>query len=81
MDGLQDFQLPVAAEFSFFLAIPAMVGSSGIDLIKFDYSIMNLTLWIALIVGFIVAFIVALVVMEKFVRLFKEKTYESICSI
>lgn len=64
---------PVAAEFSFFLAIPAMVGSSAKDLFEYDYSIMNATLWIALIVGFIVAFIVSIIVMEKFVAFLKKR--------
>lgn len=64
---------PIAAEFSFFLAIPAMIGSSGKDLFEFDYSIMTPTLWIALIVGFIVAFVVSIVVMEKFVAFLKKK--------
>lgn len=62
-----------AAEFSFFLAIPAMVGSTGMDLLNFDFSIMNTSRWIALIVGFIVAFIVSLVVMEKFVAFLKKR--------
>lgn len=64
---------PAAAEFSFFLAIPAMVGSSALDLLKFDYSIMNPTFTVALIAGFIVAFIVSLVVMEMFVSYLKKK--------
>lgn len=64
---------PIAAEFSFFLAIPAMVGSTGLDLFKFDFSIMNTSMWIALAVGFVVAFIVALVVMDKFVSYLKKK--------
>ena len=64
---------PIAAEYSFFLAIPAMVGSSGLDLLKLDYSIMNSTLWIALIVGFVVAFIVSLIVMKQFVAFLKKK--------
>lgn len=63
----------IAAEFSFFLAIPAMIGSSGKDLLEFDFSIMNGTLWVALILGFIVAFLVSLVVMEKFVAYLKKK--------
>ncbi len=63
----------VAAEFSFFLAIPAMIGSSGKDLFEFDYSIMTPTLWIALILGFIVAFIVSIIVMNKFVSYLKKK--------
>ncbi|ELC8442986.1 undecaprenyl-diphosphate phosphatase [Clostridium perfringens] len=63
----------VATEFTFFLAIPAMVGASGLDLLKFDYSQMNATNWIALILGFIVAFIVSLVVIDKFINYLKKK--------
>lgn len=64
---------PVAAEFSFILAIPAMIGSSGKDLFEFDYSIMTPTLWIALVVGFIVAFIVSMIVINKFISYLKKK--------
>ncbi|WP_346887495.1 undecaprenyl-diphosphate phosphatase [Clostridium sp. UBA1056] len=64
---------PIAAEFSFFIAIPAMIGSSGKDLFEFSYSIMTPTLWIALIAGFVVAFLVALIVMKKFVDFLKKK--------
>lgn len=64
---------PIAAEFSFFLAVPAMIGSTAKDLLEFDFSMMNMTLWITLIVGFIVAFIVSLVVMEKFVEYLKKR--------
>ncbi|WP_055666161.1 undecaprenyl-diphosphate phosphatase [Desnuesiella massiliensis] len=64
---------PIAAEFSFFIAIPAMIGASGKDLFEFDYSIMTPTLWIALISGFVVAFLVALIVMKKFVGFLKKK--------
>lgn len=64
---------PIAAEFSFFIAIPAMIGASGNDLFEFDYSTMTLTLWIALLTGFIVAFIVSLIVMKKFIEYLKKK--------
>ena len=67
------FSTPIAAEFSFFLAIPAMIGSSGLDLLKFDYSQMNMLLWISLALGFIVAFIVSIIVMDKFVTYLKKK--------
>lgn len=63
----------IAAEFSFFLAIPAMVGSSAMDLLNFDYSIMNSTYTVALIIGFIVAFIVSLIVMDMFVSYLSKK--------
>ncbi|MBU3145486.1 undecaprenyl-diphosphate phosphatase [Clostridium sp. CF012] len=64
---------PIAAEFSFFIAIPAMIGATGKDLFEFDYSIMTKSLWIALIVGVFVAFLVALIVMKKFVDYLKKK--------
>jgi undecaprenyl-diphosphatase len=64
---------PIAAEFSFFLAVPAMVGATGKDLLEFDYSIMNTTTWVALVIGFIVAFIVSLVVMDRFVAFLKKR--------
>lgn len=64
---------PVAAEFSFFLAVPAMVGATAKDLFEFKFSIMTPTLWVALIVGFIVAFIVSIIVMDKFVAFLKKK--------
>ncbi|MFR1707331.1 MAG: undecaprenyl-diphosphate phosphatase [Clostridium sp.] len=64
---------PIAAEFSFFLAVPAMIGSSAKDLFEFNYSIMTPTLWVSLIVGFIVAFIVSIIVMDKFVTFLKKK--------
>ncbi|MPQ44075.1 undecaprenyl-diphosphate phosphatase [Clostridium tarantellae] len=64
----------VAAEFSFFLAIPAMVGASALDLYKFEgYSQMTATYWISLALGFIVAFVVSLLVIEKFINYLKKK--------
>lgn len=64
---------PIAAEFSFFLAIPAMVASSAKDLLEFNFDIMNTTLWIALVLGFIVAFVVSIIVMDKFITFLKKK--------
>lgn len=63
----------VATEFTFFLGIPVMVGASGLKLFKFDYSQMDGTYLIALILGFIVAFIVSLVVIDKFINYLKKK--------
>lgn len=70
---ISGFSTPIAAEYSFFLAIPAMVGSSGLDLLKFDFSIMDTTKWMALAVGFIVAFIVSLIVMKGFIAFLQKK--------
>lgn len=63
----------VATEFTFFLGIPVMVGASILKLAKFDYSQMDTTNCIALILGFIVAFIVSIVVIEKFINYLKKK--------
>lgn len=67
------FSTALAAEFSFFMAIPAMVGTSAKDLMEFDYSLMTNTTWAALIIGFIVAFIVSLLVIKKFIDYLKKK--------
>ncbi|WP_160677849.1 undecaprenyl-diphosphate phosphatase [Clostridium sp. C8-1-8] len=63
----------IAAEFSFFLAIPVMIGASGLKLRKFDYSKITSTEVVALIAGFIVAFIVALLVVDGFIAFLKKK--------
>ena len=63
---------PVAAEFAFFLAIPAMIGASGADLITSKAHLTGSEIG-ALIVGFIVAFIVALFVVKKFIEFLKNK--------
>jgi len=61
-----------AAEFSFFLAIPTMVGASIFSL-RHGISSINSSQIIALVVGFVVSFIVALVVVEKFMNFLKKK--------
>ncbi|MBV1821760.1 hypothetical protein KUA25_27405, partial [Bacteroidales bacterium MSK.15.36] len=62
----------VAAEFSFFLAIPVMVGASGLKLVKSGFIMTNIE-FIALIVGFVGAFLVSLVVIEKFIKFLQRK--------
>lgn len=61
-----------AAEFSFFLALPIMVGASAISLLK-HFAVLNVVQVVALTAGFIVSFIVALVVVDKFVTFLKKK--------
>lgn len=63
---------PTAAEFSFFLAIPAMFCASAGDLVtsKIQLTAFDIT---ALAVGFITAFIVALIVVKKFIDYLKHK--------
>lgn len=61
-----------ATEFSFFLAIPTMLGAAALTLFKTGMNFSNGEI-ITLIIGFITAFLVALVVVEKFVAYLKNK--------
>lgn len=67
----------VAAEYSFFLAIPIMVGASGLKFVKYavkgGLKAMTLSQGITLIFGFIVAFFVAMVVVKAFMNFIKKK--------
>lgn len=63
-----------AAEFSFFLAIPVMVGMSFLKIYKIGgLAILTGLEILALIVGFVVSFIVALIVVNKFINFLKKK--------
>ena len=63
-----------ATEFSFFLAIPVMIGISGLKIIKIG-GLATLTTpeIISLAVGFVVSFLVALVVVKKFISYLQKK--------
>ncbi|MGV8983573.1 undecaprenyl-diphosphate phosphatase [Clostridium sp.] len=61
-----------ATEFSFFLAIPTMVGATALTLYKSGMSFSNGEI-LTLVIGFITAFLVALIVVEKFVNYLKNK--------
>lgn len=56
----------VGTEFSFFLAVPVMLGASGLKLVKFVLSGANITNieWAVLISGFIVTFIVSILAIK-----------------
>ncbi|CAH0497890.1 undecaprenyl-diphosphate phosphatase [Novosphingobium sp. CECT 9465] len=59
-----------AAEFSFFLAIPTMLGATTLELIDNREAVMAGTLgvgWTEIAVGFVVSFVVALAVIRMFV--------------
>lgn len=62
-----------AAEFSFFLALPVMVGVTLKSLLDINIAALGMVQIIALIVGFIVSFIVALIVVDKFVSFLKKR--------
>jgi len=64
----------VAAEFSFFLAIPVMVGMSFLKILKIGgITALASAEIISLVVGFIVSFIVALIVINKFITFLKKR--------
>lgn len=52
----------VAAEFSFFLAVPVMLGASALEILKYfmEFGLFSGEQWITLLVGMIVAYIVSI---------------------
>ena len=68
--GLTSF---AAAEFSFFLSIPTMVGMAFLKLIKFHWQAIGSIEILSLVIGFIVSFMIALIVVEKFIDFLKKK--------
>ena len=66
-----------AAEFSFFLAIPTMLGATAVELWKFRHTLGTASIgWGLIAVGFAVAFLVALVVIRWFVGVVSKHGFE-----
>jgi undecaprenyl-diphosphatase len=65
---------PVAAEFSFMMAIPVLLGAGGIKLVKSGMAFSGVE-WAALAVGFITAFLVSLVVMRALMAYVKKHQF------
>ncbi|SHI92979.1 undecaprenyl-diphosphatase [Geosporobacter subterraneus DSM 17957] len=65
----------VAAEFSFFLAIPTMAAASGYSLLK-SATMMTGEQWVLLGIGFVVSFLVALVVISLFMGYIRRKDFK-----
>ncbi len=67
----------VASEYSFFLAIPIMVGASLLKVVKFQsdvgFSTLGSTEWVSFGLGFIIAFIVALLCVKAFISYIQRK--------
>ena len=61
-----------AAEFSFFLAIPTMLGATVLTLYKAKMALTGIEV-LSLITGFVVAFLVAIVIVNKFITFLKTK--------
>ncbi|UUL82599.1 undecaprenyl-diphosphate phosphatase [Sphingomonas qomolangmaensis] len=64
---LMGVERKTAAEFSFFLAVPTMIGATVYALYK-DRALLNADDLLAIAIGFTVAFIVALAVVKAFVK-------------
>jgi len=67
---LMGIERRTAAEFSFFLAIPTMLGATTLELLSARHELANglgPVGWSEIAIGFVVAFIVALVVIKAFV--------------
>ncbi|MFR4009466.1 MAG: undecaprenyl-diphosphate phosphatase, partial [Christensenellales bacterium] len=66
---------PVAAEFSFFLAIPVMLGASGLKLIKYA-SLLTGEYLMMLLIGTVVAFVVSLFAIRFLMRFIQKHTFK-----
>ena len=63
-----------SAEFSFFLAIPVMLGMSALKLIQLGgFGSMSSVELASLAIGFVVSFLVALIVVKKFIAFLQKK--------
>lgn len=65
----------VAAEFSFFLAIPIMFGASLLKLVKFGFAFQANEL-VLLIIGMVTAFIVSVIAIKTFMSYIKKKDFK-----
>jgi len=65
---------PVAAEFTFFLAVPTMLGASALKLIKFGFNFTGAEI-IAVIVGMAVAYIVSLAAIKFLMDFVKKHSF------
>lgn len=67
----------IASEYSFFLAIPVMIGASLLKMVKFQsdvgFSTLGSTEWVSFALGFLVAFLVALVCVKGFIGYIQKK--------
>ena len=57
-----------ATEFSFFLAIPTMLGATFLDLIKTDVSVWTNSNFVTLLIGFLASFITAYIVIRWLIK-------------
>lgn len=67
---------PNAAEFTFYLAIPTMLGASLLKLVKFGFAFTGMEL-IILLVGMIVSFLVSVIVIKFLMSYIKKHDFKS----
>lgn len=65
----------VATQFSFYLAIPTMVGATLLKLVK-NFGAYTGYQWLLILIGFVVSFIVAYVVINKFIDYIKSNDFK-----
>jgi undecaprenyl-diphosphatase len=75
---------PAAAEFSFFLAIPTMLGASALKIVKYGYECLkgealppNITELVVLIVGCVVSFIVSMAVIRALMEYVRKRSFSA----
>ncbi len=66
----------VAAEYSFFLAVPIMLGASGLEMLKFGFVLTGLE-WGILLVGTIVAFLVSVLAIKFLMSYIKKHDFKA----
>ncbi len=66
----------VAAEFTFFLAVPTMLGASTLKLVKFGFSFTSGEI-IALAIGMVVAFIVSILVIKFLMKYIRKHDFQA----
>ena len=69
-----------AAEFSFFLAIPVMLGASALKVFKafvLDGLTLSLTEWVVLLTGTVVAFLISMIVIKFLMNFVRRHSFES----
>ena len=64
-----------AAEFTFFLAVPTMLGASALKLVKFGLQFSSAEL-ISLVVGMIVAFVVSILAIKFLMNYIKKHDFK-----
>lgn len=67
---------PVAAQFSFFMSIPIMLGASALKIIKFGFDFSSMEIAI-LLTGLVVAFVVSLFAIKFFMKYIKNHSFKA----